>query len=284
MVPPGFEPRGSLAATGRPRLYGPANARDAIDCGVITGYAAVFYDPGDAGTQTELYPGLVERIMPTAFDRCIREQQDCRALFNHNPDTLLARCSTGTLRLSLDPRGLVYAFDYDPADPDHQRVMRKLERGDVTGSSFSFNVRKQVWSIDASGAGYDVRELHDLDVYDVGPVTFPAYSATSAAGEMGDDPYRAFRPWQEQRARALAAPSSPPAIRTTATSASVAREAAERRRQLDAAARSLCDQERLRRLEGAERELARPAPFGFPVEPALIPLIAEARRFQERLY
>lgn len=186
---------------------------DGKDHPVISGYAAVFYKADDPGTEFQLYPGLRERIMPTAFDRAVREKQDCRGLFNHNPDNLLARCSSGTMRLSLDTRGLGYEMDYDPEDLDHQRVKRKLERGDLTGSSFSFNVRMQkfVYSADPDGDDDDIRELHDVDLFDVGPVTFPAYDATSAGmrAEVPGELRSAWKAWRRDNRGAVTFAAGP---------------------------------------------------------------------------
>src|SRR5689334_2288993 len=76
----------------------------------ISGYAAVFYD-GSPGTEYQMWQGFSERIMPGAFDRCIREGHDVRALFNHDPNYPLGRTSAGTCRLSIDKRGLKYEID-----------------------------------------------------------------------------------------------------------------------------------------------------------------------------
>ena len=73
----------------------------------ITGVGAVFFDPRDAGTEFELYEDVRERIMPGAFDRCLRQRQDVRGLFNHDPNCLLGRTAAGTMNLSVDKRGLV---------------------------------------------------------------------------------------------------------------------------------------------------------------------------------
>ncbi len=161
---------------------------------VIAGYGAVFYDQNDEGTEYELYPGLSERVMPGCFDRCVREQQDVRGLFNHEPDNLLGRTSSGTMRLSIDRRGIRYEIDYDPNDPDHQRVKAKMDRGDLTGSSFSFRIVKQVFTYNDSQGGSDdeddIRELQDVDVLDMGPVSFPAYQSTTtgvrAEGDLAE--------------------------------------------------------------------------------------------------
>jgi HK97 family phage prohead protease len=149
----------------------------------LTGYAAVFYQPGSAGTEYPLFDGAVERIRPGAFDRALSEQHDCRCLFNHDANNLLARSGNSTLRLSVDSKGLRYEIDIDETDPDHQRVASKVQRGDLAGSSFAFRATSVNWEETASG---DVRWIDDLILYDVGPVTYPAYGATST-GLRSDD-------------------------------------------------------------------------------------------------
>ncbi|MEM9790857.1 MAG: HK97 family phage prohead protease [Planctomycetota bacterium] len=144
--------------------------------GLITGYAAVFYDAARADTEYELWAGFVERIMPGAFDRALAEGQDVRALFNHDANHVLGRTAARTLRLTVDAVGLRYEIDA----PDTQfarDLSTQIERGDVDGSSFSFSPRRTEW---IETDTLEVREIHDVDLRDVGPVTFPAYTATSA--------------------------------------------------------------------------------------------------------
>jgi HK97 family phage prohead protease len=183
---------------------------------MITGYGSVFHRGDDPGTMYQLMPGLFERVMPGCFDRCIREGQDVRGLFNHDPNMLLARCSAGTMRLSVDATGLRYEMDCNPNDPDHQRVMQKIQRGDITGSSFSFRVRQQRFTLTDDECDCDpddpdcdcpddYRDLLDVDVDDCGPVTFPAYTATAAgmayARAAGDATLEALRAtWKAERA------------------------------------------------------------------------------------
>ena len=144
----------------------------------ISGYAAVYWRADDPGTQFVLGPKAIERITPGAFDRAISEHQDVRALMNHDPDNLLGRTSSGTLKLTVNKRGLRYEIPYDEHDPDHQRVKRKLEKGDISGSSFAFVPTSDRFEVE--GDDVEVRYIDDLDLYDVGPETYPAYhSATS---------------------------------------------------------------------------------------------------------
>lgn len=148
---------------------------------MITGYGLVFYSADDPATQFWLWSDFVERISAKALDRAISEKHDARGLFNHDPNNLLGRVSTGTMRISKDARGGLYEIDFDEKDSDHQRVAAKLQRGDLSGSSFSFYPIRTSWHEEViDGKTVDVRVIEDIDLVDMGPVTFPAYEATSA--------------------------------------------------------------------------------------------------------
>ena len=77
----------------------------------VAGYAAVYYRADNPGTEFEVFSGVRERIVSGAFDRAIRETQDVRGLFNHDPNMLLGRTESGTLRLESNKRGLRYEID-----------------------------------------------------------------------------------------------------------------------------------------------------------------------------
>lgn len=144
---------------------------------IIAGYASVFHDPNDPGTEYELRPGLKERVGYTAFSRALNEQQDVRALYNHDPNHLLGRLGAGTLKLSVDAKGLRYEI----APPDTQTgrdVLASIERGDLSGSSFSFEAVRH--GITKNPDGSAVRTLEDVNLFDVGPVVFPAYKSATA--------------------------------------------------------------------------------------------------------
>lgn len=167
----------------------------------ITGYAAVYYRDGDAGTEFQLSTDLIERIMPGAFDRALSESDDARGLFNHDSNNLLGRVSAGTLTLSVDDIGLRYEIPVDENDPDHLRVVAKIERGDLNGSSFSFIAEKVTWIEEGDR---DIREINSVKLYDVGPVTFPAYESTTAGmravGDMDEVTTERNR-WKAARSR-----------------------------------------------------------------------------------
>ena len=139
----------------------------------IVGHAAVFNDLSlDLG-------GFREQIKPGAFSEAIKTD-DVRALFNHNPDFILGRNKSGTLRLKEDKTGL--AIEIDPPDTQVGRDMLvSLERGDVDQMSFGFSVREggQEWSEDDEGQA--IRTLTSVRLFDVSPVVYPAYPSTDVA-------------------------------------------------------------------------------------------------------
>lgn len=139
--------------------------------GGIEGYAAVF------NQAAEILPGFREVIRPGAFGRSIEEGADVRALWNHNPDYVLGRRGSGTLAINEDEHGLRYVVR--PPEAQWARDLgESIGRGDVSQSSFAFIVRLERWTQDVE-LGVTLRELLDVDLIDVSPVTYPAYVGTS---------------------------------------------------------------------------------------------------------
>lgn len=164
----------------------------------IVGHASVF------DQWTTLYEGPYfvwrEIVRPGAYANALKEKQDVRSLFNHDSNFVLGRTASGTLSLSEDKVGLW--TDTDPPDTQTIRdlVLSPIERGDVSGMSFAFiprNTKSVVVSeggvivIDRGGERITIRtegekeieerELLDLNLFDVSPVTYPAYEQTDVA-------------------------------------------------------------------------------------------------------
>ena len=136
--------------------------------GMISGYAAIF----DSFSQD--LGGFREKIRHGTFKRAVDEPQDVRGLADHEPARILGRTKSGTMRIWEDDIGLAYEISV----PDTQAgrdIITSISRGDVSGSSFSFDVVDDDWGTDDDG---EIRELRDVDLFDVGPVAFPAYLAT----------------------------------------------------------------------------------------------------------
>jgi HK97 family phage prohead protease len=140
----------------------------------ITGYAAVFNSPSED-------MGFIEQVDPHAFDNTLND--DVRALWNHDSSHVLGRTKSGTLRLSVDAKGLKY--EIDPPDTQAARdLMTSMKRGDVDSSSFGFITNEDKWDYSTTPA---TRTLLSVSLFDVSPVTYPAYqSATSEARNFPD--------------------------------------------------------------------------------------------------
>lgn len=175
----------------------------------IVGRAAVFYD-GTPDTEFELWPAImdgdrvvspamIERIMPKAFNKALKEKQDVRGLFNHDPNLVLGRTSSRTLKLEKSLRGLDYEIDPGKTTVAAD-VMEHIRRGDVTGSSFGFEVLDQKFHYDEERQA-DIREIRSVNLFDISPVTFPAYTSTSSVVRSDSDLVEvrsAHKVWREE--------------------------------------------------------------------------------------
>jgi HK97 family phage prohead protease len=137
----------------------------------IAGHAAKF------DTLSEDLGGFRERIAPGAFAKAI-QSSDIRALWNHDANIVLGRNKAGTLRLSEDSAGLAYECDVPDTQLVRDMVLAPIARGDVNQCSFGFMTRNDKWQkVD----GEWIRTLLEVDLFDVSPVTYPAYQATDVA-------------------------------------------------------------------------------------------------------
>jgi HK97 family phage prohead protease len=143
----------------------------------LCGYAAIF------SSDSEDLGGFTEQIAPGAFTDVLAALPDCRCLLNHDPNMLLGRTTSGTLRLRQTSQGLYYECDV-PDTSAGRDVLVSAERGDITQSSFGFVVGEDQW-FDLSGNKVDrwsgsrrvITKVASL--FDVSPVTYPAYQASS---------------------------------------------------------------------------------------------------------
>jgi HK97 family phage prohead protease len=147
----------------------------------LVGYAALFNTPADiAGV-------FREQIAQGAFAETV-EQDDVRALVNHDANMVLGRNKAGTLRMSEDKKGLRVEVDM----PDTQMARDlgvSMERGDINQMSFGFIARRQEWD---DGEEPPMRTINEAELFDVSVVTYPAYEET----EVG---LRSLRQHQEQQ-------------------------------------------------------------------------------------
>jgi uncharacterized protein len=141
----------------------------------LVGYAALFDSP------SEPMP-FIEYVKRGAFSKTLNDGADVRLLIDHE-GVPLARSKSGTLALEEDERGLRVEAELDPMNPDAARIMSAMKRGDLSQMSFAFRTIKDNWNTDRS-----VRELREVQLFDVSVVTFPAYEETVAELRKQNEP------------------------------------------------------------------------------------------------
>lgn len=166
----------------------------------VEGYALLF--------NTDSLPmwggDLIERIAPTALDGVL-EKSDVLCLMNHDERRgVLARyrMGKGSLSLTIDDKGLKYAFDA-PNTALGDELVESLKRGDIAESSFAFTVAEDNWERKSDGSY--VRTIVQIEqLYDVSPVYYPAYEDTSVAiRSLGERKEEAQKELERRKAEEL---------------------------------------------------------------------------------
>ena len=147
--------------------YSNLELRAESDGNTIVGYAAIWDSPSEPMPFTEY-------VKRGAFSKTLNDGADVRLLVDHE-GVPLARTKSGTMTLVEDQRGLRMEAKLDPMNPDAARIMSAMKRGDLSQMSFAFRTVKDNWNSDRS-----VRELREVQLFDVSVVTFPAYEETVA--------------------------------------------------------------------------------------------------------
>ncbi len=124
----------------------------------------------------ELWPGYKERILRGAVELA----PGVKSYFNHDPDMVLAtQDSDPPLELKDTDKGLEYDAPIPPTSYGRDLVVN-LERRNVKGSSFSFSVPRNGDRVWEDEAGIFHREIKKLTLFEIGPVTDPAFIKTNA--------------------------------------------------------------------------------------------------------
>lgn len=151
---------------------------DDTSSGAIEGYAFKF------NTQTTIGNWFREEILPGAADDVLND--DVRALFNHDPNYVLARSNKGKGTLSLSPDDIGLRYSYVTPNVSYAKDLEEnIRLGNVSQSSFGFSIEEQKW-IERDGE-LPLRQIVKLKrLYDVSPVTYPAYQDTTVAKRSHD--------------------------------------------------------------------------------------------------
>lgn len=184
------------------RSFGQEAAPKLVAERTIEGYAVVFGQESRVMFDRTTRRCFVEVIQNGAVTAEMLRAWDIKALCEHDKGRLLARCvnGAGSLRLSVDDRGVKYSFDA-PATQDGEYVVEMVRRGDLFGSSFAF------WADEKKNVRYTkradgmlLRTVTRIDLMaDVSVVSDPAYMGTEVnvrsldaylESEKGDEAYK----------------------------------------------------------------------------------------------
>lgn len=139
---------------------------------VLEGYAALYL------TRSEDFGNWREQLAPGAFTATLQTSPDVRCLLNHDPNFVMGRTRSGTLRLSEDSTGL--HFECDLPDTQVARdLATSIERGDIDQCSFGMYVDDDDWQENPDGTY--LRTVKAASLFDVSAVTYPAYTATTVS-------------------------------------------------------------------------------------------------------
>ena len=152
------------------------SAEDGKTSRTITGYAAKF----DSWSEP-IWGWFREKIDRSAFAGT--DMSDVIMCFNHDISGVLARSTSGTLKLSVDKVGLRFEFEA-PETSLGNDMLELVSRGDISKCSFKFVVESDEWRYadKENGLEYDERTVKSIArLYDVSMVNYPAYPDTEAS-------------------------------------------------------------------------------------------------------
>lgn len=165
----------------------------------LEGYAAVF----DTPTRINSWEGeFDEQISRGAFKRTIGARKPVLQ-FDHGHDARTGTVPIGAIEeLREDEKGLfVRARLFD--NPVVEPIRQAIAGGAIDGMSFRFRVNDESWQ--RRSGDVDLRVVREVELYELGPVVFPAYDATSVgmrsmlANLDGEDVARLLRALADER-------------------------------------------------------------------------------------
>ncbi|WP_040981075.1 HK97 family phage prohead protease [Oceanobacillus jeddahense] len=126
-----------------------------------------------------------EQIKKGAFLESLNND-DQRFLWSHDPSKVLGRSKNNTLRLQEDNTGLRFELDL-PNTSLAKDTYESIQRGDVDGVSFGFNVQDD--EVDEPDDDMPLRTIKKAKLIEVSAVAFPAYP-DSEVSARGYDPMK----------------------------------------------------------------------------------------------
>lgn len=131
-----------------------------------------------------IYGMFQERFKRGAFAASLINP-DVYAAWQHDAREILGR-TPGTLLVAEDDIGLRYEI----TPPSWaEKYVETIERGDVRGSSFIFRSTKEEW--DETNEDMPIRSVIEAELYEVSPVTSPAYPQSTVGVRSAEEIFQA---------------------------------------------------------------------------------------------
>lgn len=158
-------------------------AKATADGSTMFGHFAVF----NRWTEIDsLFEGrFLERMAPGAFLDTFRTRGDqIRVLYDHGADPSIGNKPLGVIEsLGEDTTGA--AYEVSLFDASYVNDLKPAIRSNQLGASFRFKVTEQTWVDPSEPTDWNPevlaeRTINAVELYEFGPVTFPAYAEASA--------------------------------------------------------------------------------------------------------
>lgn len=150
---------------------------------VMTGHFAVFNTWTEINSRHE--GQFMERIAPTAFnDTIAKRAKQIRVLYDHGADPQIGNKPLGVISdLRADPKGVFYNVDL--FDASYVNDLKPALRAGQLGASFRMKVLGDQWNNPTRSSADNPnllpeRTITQIELYEFGPVTFPAYADATA--------------------------------------------------------------------------------------------------------
>lgn len=145
--------------------------------GKLIGRAVVYDSITDIGGMFR------EVIRPGAMVKTLRESKNIMALWQHDTMYPMGSTRAGTLELRDTDTGLEFTLD-PPKKSPYDGFVENIQRGDVSQMSFGFRVVKENRVVEEGEL--DLREITEVQLIEISPVTFPAYADTEIQARAAD--------------------------------------------------------------------------------------------------
>lgn len=144
-----------------------------------------------------------ERIAPGALTKTLSERGDkVKVLYNHGYDPQIGEKPLGKPSV-MQVRDDGLYVEVPLADTSYNKDLEALiDAGALDGMSFRFGIVSDEWdNLEAKAGSLPERTITELRLFELGPVTFPAYEATTLGVRSRSEyeSYRARRQYLDQQ-------------------------------------------------------------------------------------